>query len=137
MHNMCNREINLETFTSQDTYRTTKIAWKDLRWHLWSDTTIMRVVHVFHGISQCIYSWSHVCLLSIQNHAFAKFITQVIRLKSNFPEHWIHYIRLDNDVEFSSRTFNNYCMSQGIQVQHSVTYVHSQNGFGWISHKEN
>jgi hypothetical protein len=42
-----------------------------------------------------IYSstrWSHVCLLSIQNHAFAKFMMQVIRLKVNFPEHRIQYI---------------------------------------------
>jgi hypothetical protein len=31
--------------------------------------------------------WSHVCLLSTQNHAFAKFTTQVIRLKANYPEH--------------------------------------------------
>jgi hypothetical protein len=29
--------------------------------------------------------WSHMCLLSTQNHSFAKFMTQVIRLKANFP----------------------------------------------------
>jgi hypothetical protein len=28
--------------------------------------------------------WSHVCLLSTHNHAFAKFMTQVIRLKAIF-----------------------------------------------------
>jgi hypothetical protein len=28
--------------------------------------------------------WSHVCLLFTCNHAFAKFMTQVIRLKVNF-----------------------------------------------------
>jgi transposase InsO family protein len=37
-------------------------------------------------------------------------------------------IRLDNATEFSSRAFNDYCMAQGIQVQHSVPYVHTQNG---------
>jgi hypothetical protein len=31
--------------------------------------------------------WSHVCLPSTRNHAFAKFMTQVIRLKANYPEH--------------------------------------------------
>jgi hypothetical protein len=31
--------------------------------------------------------WSHVCLMSTQNHAFAKFVTQVIRLKAIFSEH--------------------------------------------------
>jgi hypothetical protein len=30
--------------------------------------------------------WSHVCLLSIRNHAFAKIMAQVIRLKASFPE---------------------------------------------------
>jgi hypothetical protein len=72
--------------------------------------------------------WSHVCLLSTWNHAFAKFMMQVIRLKENFPEHRIQYIRLDNATEFSSRAFNDYCKAQGIQVQHSVSYVHTQNG---------
>jgi hypothetical protein len=30
--------------------------------------------------------WSHMCLLSTRNHAFAKFMTQIIRLKVNYPE---------------------------------------------------
>jgi hypothetical protein len=32
--------------------------------------------------------WSHVCLLSTRDHAFAKFMMQVIMLKANFPEYW-------------------------------------------------
>jgi hypothetical protein len=35
---------------------------------------------------------------------------------------------MDNATEFSSRAFNYYCMAQEIEVQHSVTYVHTQNG---------
>jgi hypothetical protein len=35
---------------------------------------------------------------------------------------------LDNAVEFSSRVFNDYCIAQGIEVQHSVPYMHTQNG---------
>jgi hypothetical protein len=72
--------------------------------------------------------WSHVCLLSTRNHVFAKFMTQVIKLKANFPEHRIQSIRLDNAAKFSSQAFNDYCMAQEIQVQHSVPYVHTQNG---------
>jgi IS30 family transposase len=72
--------------------------------------------------------WSHVCLLSTRNHAFAKIMVQVIRLKEDFPEHRIQSIRLDNAAEFSSRAFNDYFTTQGIQVQHSVPYVHTQNG---------
>jgi hypothetical protein len=42
--------------------------------------------------------WSHVCLLSTWNHAFAKIMTQVIRLKSSFTENRIQPIWLDNVV---------------------------------------
>jgi hypothetical protein len=34
---------------------------------------------------------------------------------------------LDNATEFSSMAFNDYCMAEGIEVQHSVSYVHTQN----------
>jgi hypothetical protein len=74
--------------------------------------------------------WSHVCLLSTHNHAFAKFMTHFIRLKANFPEHQLQSIRLYNAIEFSSWAFNDYCMAQGIKVQHSGPYVHNQNGLG-------
>jgi transposase InsO family protein len=53
---------------------------------------------------------------------------QVIRLKANYPEYRIKSIRMDNAAEFSSRAFNDYCMTQGIEVQHSVPYIHRQNG---------
>jgi hypothetical protein len=72
--------------------------------------------------------WSHVCLLSTRNHAFAMFMTQVIRLKTNYPKYRLQFIRLNNATEFSSRAFNDYCMAQGIKVQHSMSYVHTQNG---------
>ena len=55
-------------------------------------------------------------------------MAQLIKLKANYPEHRIQSIRMDNAAEFSSRVFNNYCMALGIQVQHSVPYVHTQNG---------
>jgi hypothetical protein len=72
--------------------------------------------------------WSYVCLLSTQNHAFAKIMAQVIRLKTSFLENRIQSIRLDNVAEFLSRTFNDYCTAQVNLVQHSVPYVHTQNG---------
>jgi hypothetical protein len=73
--------------------------------------------------------WSHVCLLSTCIHAFAKIMTQVIRLKAHYPKHQIQKIRLDNVVEFSSRAFNDYCMAQGIHIEHYVPYVHTQKWF--------
>jgi hypothetical protein len=54
--------------------------------------------------------WSHVCLLSTCNHAFTKFMTQVISLKMNYPEYRIKSICMDNAAEFSSRAFNDYCI---------------------------
>jgi hypothetical protein len=69
-----------------------------------------------------------VCLLSIRNHAFAKIIAQIIKLKVQHPEHRIQSIRMDNTAEFTSHAFNDYYMALGIQVQHLVLYVHTQNG---------
>jgi hypothetical protein len=49
-------------------------------------------------------------------------------LKANYPEYRLQSIRLDNAIEFSSRAFNDYCMAQEIEVQYSLSYVHTQNG---------
>jgi hypothetical protein len=66
--------------------------------------------------------WSHVCLLSTRNYAFTKIMSQIIKLKANFPEHRINSIRMDNAAKFTSQAFNDYCMALGIQVQHSALY---------------
>jgi hypothetical protein len=55
-------------------------------------------------------------------------MTQIIRLKANYSEYRLQYVILDNAAEFFLRTFNDYCMTQEIKVQHSVPYVHTQNG---------
>ena len=47
--------------------------------------------------------WSHVCLLSTRNHAFAKIMRQVIKLQAHYPKNRIKSIRMDNAAEFSSR----------------------------------
>ena len=72
--------------------------------------------------------WSHVCLLSSRNLAFARLLAQIIRLRAHFPDYPIKKIRLDNAAEFSSQAFNDYCMSIGITIEHPVTHVHMQNG---------
>ena len=72
--------------------------------------------------------WSHVCLLSSRNVAFARLLAQIIRLRTQFPDHPIKTIRLDNAGEFSSQAFLDYCMSIGIDVQHPVAHIHFQNG---------
>ncbi|KAJ9547214.1 hypothetical protein OSB04_019757 [Centaurea solstitialis] len=72
--------------------------------------------------------WSHVCLLSSRNLAFARLLAQLIRLRAHFPDYPIKTIRLDNAGEFTSQIFNDYCMSIRINVEHPVAHVHTQNG---------
>jgi len=72
--------------------------------------------------------WSHVCLLSNRNLAFARLLAQIIRLREHFPDLSLKIIRLDNAGEFTSQAFNDYCMSMGVSVEHSVAHVHTQNG---------
>ena len=72
--------------------------------------------------------WSHVSLLQTRNVAFAKLLAQIIRLRNQFPDYTIKRIRLDNAGEFTSQTFNDYCTSIGIDVEHPVAHVHTQNG---------
>ena len=72
--------------------------------------------------------WSHVCLLSTRNVAFTRLLAQIIRLRAHFPDHPIKSIRLDNAGEFTSKTFDEYCRSIRIDVEHPVPHVHTKNG---------
>lgn len=63
-----------------------------------------------------------------RNYAFAKILAQIIRLTAHHPDHPIKSIRLDNAGEFTSKVFDDYCMSIGIDVKHPVPHVHTQNG---------
>ncbi|KAJ9555653.1 hypothetical protein OSB04_010267 [Centaurea solstitialis] len=72
--------------------------------------------------------WSHVALLSTRNTTFPKLLAQIIKLRAHHPDYPIKSIRLDNAAEFTSKTFDDYCMTLGIDVEHPVAYVHSQNG---------
>ena len=72
--------------------------------------------------------WSHVCLLSTRNLAYAHLLAQIIKIRTYFPDHPIKTIRLDNANEFSSTSFHDYCMSLDIEVQYPVANTHTQNG---------
>ena len=60
--------------------------------------------------------WFHVCLLSTGNVAFSRLLAQILQLKTQFHDHPIKTIHLDNASEFSSQAFLDYCMSIGIDV---------------------
>ena len=72
--------------------------------------------------------WSHVCLLSTRNVTFARLLAQIIKLRAQFPNYPIKGIRMDNAGEFTSKSFDTYCASLGIKVEHPIAYVHTQNG---------
>ena len=72
--------------------------------------------------------WSHVCLLSTRNVTFARLLAQIIKLRAQFPDYPIKGIRMDNAGEFTSKSFDTYCASLGIEVEHPVAYVYTQNG---------
>ncbi|KAM1236526.1 hypothetical protein TB1_036988 [Malus domestica] len=72
--------------------------------------------------------WSHVCLLSTRNATFAKLLAQIIKLRAQHSDYPIKSIRLNNAGKFTSQTFDDYCMSVRIDVEHLVPYVHTQNG---------
>ena len=50
------------------------------------------------------------------------------KLRAQFPDYPIKTIRLDNVGEFTLQTLNDYCMSSGINIEHPVAHIHTQNG---------
>jgi len=49
-------------------------------------------------------------------------------LRAQFHDYKIRKIRLDNISEFTSQTFDDYCMIIGIDIEYLVAYTHTQNG---------
>lgn len=70
---------------------------------------------------------THVCLLSTCAIAFARFLTQIITLRSQFLDYPINKIHLDNTGEFYFQTFYDYCISIGIDFEHPIACTHTQN----------
>ena len=68
--------------------------------------------------------WSHICLLSTCNQVFANLLVQ---LRAHFPNYPIKKICFDNTSEITSHSFHEYCISIGIEVEHPVAHVHTQN----------
>ncbi|KAM2879505.1 hypothetical protein FF1_014994 [Malus domestica] len=82
----------------------------------------------FMVLVDALTRWSHVCLLSTLNAACDKLLAQIIRLRARHLDYLIKSIRLDNAGEFTSQTFDDYCMSVLIDVEQLVPHVHTQNG---------
>lgn len=72
--------------------------------------------------------WSQVSLVSTQNLVFSRILAHILKLKAQCLDHPIRILRVDNAGKFTSPTFDNFCMSAGINVQYSVAHVHFQKG---------
>ena len=69
------------------------------------------------------------CMFSFhKNVVFSRLLAQMIKLREQFFDYPIKKVRLDNTDEFTSQTLNDYCMSIGINIEHLIAYVHTQNG---------
>ena len=84
--------------------------------------------HYFIILIDASTRWSHVYLLSTRNVAFVGLLAQMTKLRAQFLDYPIKTIRLDNAGEFTSQTLNENCMSIGINIEHHVAHVHTQNG---------
>ena len=58
--------------------------------------------------------------------------TQIIKLRAHHSDYPIKSIRLDNAGEFTLKSFDEYCMSLGIDVEHSIPHVHTKNGLAEV-----
>ena len=68
------------------------------------------------------------CLLVIYTYViFVRLLAQIIKFQAHFLEYPIKSIRINNAGEFSSKSFDAYCVSLGIEVEHLVPHVHTQN----------
>jgi hypothetical protein len=81
----------------------------------------------FMVLIDALSRWSHICLLATRNVEFARLLAQIIQLRANFLDFQIKSIQFDNAGEFTSQSFNYYCMSIEIKVEHSVAHVHTKN----------
>lgn len=53
---------------------------------------------------------------------------QIIRLYAQFLDYSIKVIRLGNANEFTSKTFDYYCVTIETDVEHLLPHVHTHNG---------
>ena len=83
---------------------------------------------LFHVLIDASGSHLDVALLTTRNLVFQRILAILLRYKNHFPEHLIKFLRMDNEMEFRSHAFEDYCTALGITFTYAVLYEHSQNG---------
>lgn len=66
-------------------------------------------------------------MLSTQKVAIVRLIAQIIRLRDQFPNYQIQFIRLDHARKFLSKFFYNYCMSFDINKEYLIVCTRTPN----------
>lgn len=84
--------------------------------------------HYYLVLQDSTGQWTDVILLSSRNTVFTRVLTSLLKLRATFPEHPIRKIRVDGAGEFTSQTFEDYCASQGIEIEYPVPHVHQMMG---------
>ena len=68
------------------------------------------------------------CVFIINSqHEFCELVSSNNTIKSTILDYTIKTIRLDNAGEFISQELNDYCVSTGITLEHSISHVHTHN----------
>ena len=67
-------------------------------------------------------------LLQSRNQTFVKILTDLIRIRSQYPEYPVSTIIVDGAREFNSNVFMDYCTSLGIELLVSLPYEHNMLG---------
>jgi hypothetical protein len=62
--------------------------------------------------------WSQVALLSTRNLVFSRILAHILKLKAQFPDNRLMKLQVDNASEFTSHTFDDFCITAGIDVQY-------------------
>jgi len=91
---------------------------------LWSNTPIIYISWLIDASTR----QSHICLLSTCNEKFTNLSAQLIKLRALYLDYLIKIIHLDTAGEFTSHAFHKYRRSNGIEVEHLVAHVQTQNG---------
>jgi hypothetical protein len=76
--------------------------------------------------------FSKVHLLASRNEVMPKLLTSIIHFKTQFPDHMIRNVRVDNASEYVSRSFQEFCLSSGINLETSVPYAQNTNAENFV-----
>lgn len=55
-------------------------------------------------------------------------LAQILRINAQFPDFSMKVLQIDSGGEYTSSTFDNFCIAIGLDAQYLVPHIHFQNG---------